>query len=363
MLCSTIRVLLHLLNTVRPRYQPASCIRPPESKPQPTASSSDCTGHHIRAGFAETLRTTNRLDSCVTPNMCPRHTTAVSKAANSTLTAMCGSVGGTAVYEVAACTAKVCTASDKATITHETVMSSGQSGTAAALAATDTVPQLPQEARRRWCTEAAATSKPPSWPQRVGWCHASWIPAVARASNTKPPSHAPFAGSLYRYTLSSRLACRPGLGRWVELLSVPWSCTVPVDWERLCGAVQRCLRRGGEASPLLILLQILPCGSRQNKSKQPKPHEQLDGQRTLESLAWWQKRVEPVTPVLLPQVTPPTHVPIAVYTRTHRVCVTGMHAEPSPKRYRLTAPHTGAPQVAPPPHWEPHASGATYLYQ
>ena len=55
----------------------------------------------------------------------------------------------------------------------------------------------------------------------------------------------------------------------------------------------------------------------------PQPHEQLDGQRTLESLAWWQKRVEPVTPVLLPQVTPPTHVPIAVYTRTHRVCVTG----------------------------------------
>ena len=44
----------------------------------------------------------------------------------------------------------------------------------------------------------------------------------------------------------------------------------------------------------------------------PQPHEQLDGQRTLESLAWWQKRVEPVTPVLLPQVTPPTHLyPIA----------------------------------------------------
>ena len=35
-----------------------------------------------------------------------------------------------------------------------------------------------------------------------------------------------------------------------------------------------------------------------------------------------EQRAEPVTPVLLPQVTPvpPT---IAVYTRTHRVCVTG----------------------------------------
>ena len=40
----------------------------------------------------------------------------------------------------------------------------------------------------------------------------------------------------------------------------------------------------------------------------PQPHEQPDDQRTLESLAWWKKDVEPMTPVLLPQVAPPTHL-------------------------------------------------------
>ena len=35
----------------------------------------------------------------------------------------------------------------------------------------------------------------------------------------------------------------------------------------------------------------------------PQLHEQPDGQRTLESLGWWKKDVEPETPVLLPQVT------------------------------------------------------------
>lgn len=35
----------------------------------------------------------------------------------------------------------------------------------------------------------------------------------------------------------------------------------------------------------------------------PQPHEQPDGQRTLESLGWWGKDLEPETPVLLPQVT------------------------------------------------------------
>ena len=38
----------------------------------------------------------------------------------------------------------------------------------------------------------------------------------------------------------------------------------------------------------------------------PQPHEQLDGQRT--PWQWWQKDVKSVTPALLPQVTPPTHL-------------------------------------------------------
>ena len=39
------------------------------------------------------------------------------------------------------------------------------------------------------------------------------------------------------------------------------------------------------------------------------------------------------------------------------------HAEPSLKRYRLTAPHTGAARVATATHWKPDDLGATYLYQ